>query len=275
MTFDCEFCSAVFSTKSNLMTHQKRAKKCLEIRNAFSENSFECNYCTKQYTSKQTLFLHLEKCPEKKAKELDESSDFYKKILEEKDSLIKEKTTLLRQSEKALKDKDKQIESLMNQLFVLQGRLGDIAEIGAKKETTTYKINNIVNQLVPYDLDKQKIRTIVNEKFTENHLYAKENGIVNFAFTNLLKDEEGNLKMTCTDTARKIFIYKDKDGNLYKDPNCVGFMETYIPAITHKSYSIISEKDDNEMLELSECIMNIEPSTISTKLASKLVPKPT
>jgi hypothetical protein len=255
-TFECEYCHSFFSTKYNLANHQQHTKKCLRIQNNSVADTFKCIKCCKIFTKKQNLSEHLKKC-NVNIGILHIESDKENAILKTK-----------------LKEKEKENEELKQQIKELQSRLGDIAEIGAKKNTNVYRVNaNIVNQLIPYDLNREKINAIVDEKFTENHLYAKENGIANFAVNNLLQ-EDGILKLTCTDTARKLFMYKDKEGNLYKDPNASGFLETYIPAVKRKSYEIISDKDGEDVVELTECVMTIEPSTLSTKLANKLIPKP-
>jgi hypothetical protein len=250
----CEYCNSCFTTKSNLTAHQKNAKKCILIQKEKKETNFVCINCNEKFISEQKLSKHVSKCTNFIAIE-------YQKLKTEYVSLQKEK--------------EKEIIELKQQIRDLQDKLSNIAEIGAKKTTTTnYRINaNIISQLSPYDLDKEKIKTIVNEKFTENHLYAKENGIANFAVYNLLKDDDG-YKMTCTDTARKTFMYKDDNGNIYKDPNAIDFLEKYIPAVKKKSYEIISDKDGDDMIELSECITNIDESIISSKLANKLVFKP-
>jgi regulator of replication initiation timing len=278
MSFICEFCNSSFISKSNLYTHQKRAKKCLVIQTKnipeFStQNLFVCNKCNKNFTSKQNLNDHVIRCSYKMEllyKDLEKKYDMLEKI-----------------SKLQIKEKEKQINYMTDennrlklQITDLQERLANIAEIGANKNTNTtntYKVNNnnnnIIN-LVPYDLDKNIITSIVDEKFNENYLYAKENGIANFALNNLLKDEDGNFKMTCTDQSRKIFVYKDKNGNLYKDINANIFLENYMPAVKKKSSEIISDKEGDEMLELTECMMCIYTPNITHKLAGKLLAQP-
>jgi hypothetical protein len=273
MSFVCEFCSASFTTKSNLSTHQKRTKKCLLLQNKNVSNEFECIKCHKVFTSNYSLEKHIEKCNVEIYTEYNLLRLQNEKLMLTISSLKQES----KQKDKRIKDlelsKNNEIVELKQQIEKLQSRLGDIAEIGAKKATTNYRVNNIVNQLIPYDLSQEKIKMIVNEKFTENHLYAKENGIANFAVHNLLTDDEG-YKMTCTDMARKLFIYKDEKGNIYKDPNASSFLQTYIPAVKKKSYEIISDKDGDDMIELSECITSMDESIVTLKLANKLIPKP-
>ena len=251
----CEFCNSSFSSKSNLVAHKKRAKKCLKIQKKEVPEDFSCEKCEKIFTSKHGLNEHRIKC----------NTELWEKYvnLENKYEIAK----------KVIDEKNIQIKSLQEQIKQLQSKIVDIAIIGAKKDTTknTYRVNNnIIQNLVPYDLNKEKIHTIVDEKFTENYLYGRENGIANFAVSNLLKDEEQKLKMLCTDTARKIFVYKDSEGNLYKDVCADKFLENYLPAVKEKSHKIILNKEGDEMVELTECVMNIEHITVSNKLAGKL-----
>jgi hypothetical protein len=267
--FLCEFCDSSFSTKSNLRFHQKQAKKCLLLQNKTISNEFRCNICDKIFTTRQSLKEHVQKCSINISDyiELKKNNDIlvltvknFKKELSGKDKQIKD-------LQDKLSEKDKQIKDL-------QDKLGNIAEIGAKKHTTTTNnYTHITNNLIPYDLNREKIYAIVNDEFTENHLYGREISVANFAINNLLTNDEGMMKMTCTDTSRKVFYYKDNDGKIYKDYNANEFLDNYIPAVKQKSYQLISNKDGNELVELANCISSIEPSAISTRLASKLAPK--
>jgi hypothetical protein len=255
----CEFCNTSFSTKYNLEIHKKRAKKCLLIQNQKTiqseiiKDNFSCSCCNKIFTTNQYKNEHEKKCINKTT----------------------QKYLLL--------TKEKEIQELKEQVKDLQNKLASIAELEKKKPTTTttkntnvFRINtNIINQLAPYDLDKDKIRAIVNEKFTEEHLYDQETGIANFAVKNILTNDDGQLKMVCTDISRKIVSYKDTDGNIYKEPNANTFMETYIPSINTKSYQLISSKNDDDMVALAKCFGSIDNATIVSKLVSKLVPNPT
>ena len=48
---ECEFCKNVFSTKTNLNNHQKRAKYCLKLRGLNnSETNHKCDSCGKCFS---------------------------------------------------------------------------------------------------------------------------------------------------------------------------------------------------------------------------------
>jgi hypothetical protein len=60
MSFKCETCNKVFSTKQNLENHIKRKNKCsLETTQRLENKIFECQYCKSRFTQKQNLKRHL------------------------------------------------------------------------------------------------------------------------------------------------------------------------------------------------------------------------
>ena len=66
---ECEYCQKVFSTKSNLSSHQKSAKYCLELQGEHKEEKkFTCEYCNKVLTQQKSLDVHIISCKEKKKK---------------------------------------------------------------------------------------------------------------------------------------------------------------------------------------------------------------
>ena len=56
----CQYCEKIFSTKSNLYTHQKTAKFCLNKRNIINEN-YKCD-CKKKFTTKIAFDRHKKIC---------------------------------------------------------------------------------------------------------------------------------------------------------------------------------------------------------------------
>ena len=69
----CEYCKKDYTTKGNLVKHQRTAKYCLEIQEKIhGENSdkielrtFNCEYCTKKFSQKSHLSRHIPLCIEK------------------------------------------------------------------------------------------------------------------------------------------------------------------------------------------------------------------
>ena len=67
MEYKCEFCGKTFSTKSNLNTHVKTAKKCIKSREKqiITGKIYSCEYCLKVFTRTNCLQNHLKICLEK------------------------------------------------------------------------------------------------------------------------------------------------------------------------------------------------------------------
>lgn len=67
MEYKCEFCCKTFSTKSNLNTHVKTAKRCIKTRDKqiTPDEFYSCDYCRKIFTRNDYLQNHLKICLEK------------------------------------------------------------------------------------------------------------------------------------------------------------------------------------------------------------------
>lgn len=64
----CEFCQHTFSSKTNLVYHQKNAKFCLKKRNLYCEPKcqkkveYSCNFCNRAFVYKKIYENHVAKC---------------------------------------------------------------------------------------------------------------------------------------------------------------------------------------------------------------------
>jgi len=119
---DCEFCKKTFSSKSNLLYHQKSVKYCLEIQGK-DNKIMECEYCTKNFTMKHVLNEHYYSCKEKLKKDYGKEYENENKKLKEK---LDEKETLIA---KLKQDKDAAIAKLEEKIDSLQKAIIDIASI--------------------------------------------------------------------------------------------------------------------------------------------------
>jgi len=61
MSFECNFCGGMFSSKYNLGTHQETAKYCLTARELTSTGC-ACENCGKEFSTKSNLKYHSQKC---------------------------------------------------------------------------------------------------------------------------------------------------------------------------------------------------------------------
>jgi len=260
----CQYCNKEFANNQNLSKHVcltktvylenelKKSNEQLEVKNTqitdLEIENRELKKSNEQLEVKNTQITDLE-IENKELKIKLEKNSNNSEYLENE---IKCLNLTINEQKTQIEFLKEQLTKSQEQLTKSQDQINKIAEIGVKKETTrnTYKINQkILNQLVPYDITPEKIDRIVQEKFTDGHLIQGKQGIVNIAAKNILKDEQGNKKLVCTDVARRTFVGKDEKGNEFKDHSCVNFMSSYIPSIEKKSFEILNEYEENEELD--------------------------
>ena len=196
----CEYCNNVFKTLKIMNKHQKTAKFCLtkQKKQIICESCNNISFCENDFENHQNNCIVFLKS---KIKELnDENKDiiyyqneteFYKKQLVEKDNQIKH----------------------------LQDQIVSITNTAVSKPTTTTNINNKILNMSVLNLDNENVKSIINDKYNLDVISEGQKGIAKFAANFLLKDSDGNLNYVCTDPSRKIFKYKNNDGELEKDIN--------------------------------------------------------
>ena len=219
-TYKCEYCNNVFKSMRTIKYHQKTAKFCLVKQKkqiiceccgtlSFSRNDFE------NHQNNCISFLKNEiKVLEEKIKDLqDENKDivYYQNKIEFREKQFDDKENYY---EKQLVEKDNQIKHLQEQIV-------SITKTAVSKPTTTNNnnINNKILNMSVLNLDNENVKSIINDKYNLDVISEGQKGVAKFATNFLLKDSDGNLNYVCTDPSRKIFKYKNHDGELEKDIN--------------------------------------------------------
>ena len=162
---ECEFCKKEFSTKTNLSTHQKTAKYCLELQGKENEK-FKCEFCIKLFTSNKRLSDHHQICKDKIKKESKENESKY---IEENKRLKNEIKKMERQTKDKLEEKDKQtkekVEEKDKQIWELKSKLEKFenAVIAAASEPKTKTTTNVV---VNKDENKTEIPIPLHEQMS-------------------------------------------------------------------------------------------------------------
>ena len=257
---ECLFCKKNLSSKYNLSYHQKTNKKCLSIQEVENNNIIEvklstCDFCNKSFTS-QNLKVHLSICKIKtehdNKKKLEEENE--KKIVELKkenekkiDELKKEYEKKLKKQKKLLQIKDIEICKLQKELEVKDEIYDDehktIKTIALQPRNNTNNNNN-TNIIGNLNLDDtEKIKNVIETNFTADDILDGQKGLANFAVRNILKDEHGNLLYACTDSSRKMFKFRNLDGQIIKDVNTQKLTDAFvlsdIKGITNSSFLLI------------------------------------
>jgi hypothetical protein len=226
MTFQCEYCKNIFSSKGNLETHQKKALYCVEKRGMTITDKFSCDECKKEFTEKRCLQKHLEKC--NITKKYQDSIDL---ITKQADEIV----DLKKQSKYYLE----LIKELKLQNSVLIANLKDVAVQGVKKSTTTNNIVNIEN------LTDEWLKTS-SKNLTLEHIQRGPQGYAEFACQHSLKD-----RVKCVDFARRILQYKEDDG-LVRDKKGKKLSKKFFESIETQNNELIRDAMSNIREEMDD-----------------------
>ena len=230
----CQYCEKLFSTISNLNTHQKTAKYCMNIRNNIIIEEYKC-YCEKKFNCKKNYTRHKKTC---------NFYDIVNPYIEENIKLNNENIHYLKQLNNQNKEYLKQLENKDEHIKQLELQLTNIALAGVTKVSTINNINNsnkILN-IGCLDLNStEKIKTILDDKFDHNYIIDGQKGVAQFVVDHYLKDDDGKLKYVCTDPSRQIFKYKDDLGDIQKDVKAKKLTKTLIDGGLKEKNNIISE----------------------------------
>jgi hypothetical protein len=279
----CEFCNQTLTTVGNLNYHKKSNKKCLKIQNSDKElesNIFvKCNYGCDILFTKYTLQTHLKTCKNKKLKEEREKDN----IIQEMDNMLQDKDDILHDKDKMiediLKNKDNTIFEQNNKIFEQNNKIGELEKentflrdriIKLEAENNIYiKDHEVIQKLAiqpkttntnnndnrikinnNFFDNPEKIKQMINEKLTKDYISDGQKGVAQFAYNNLLKDDEGNINYICSDPSRHIFKFQNREGNIEKDIKANKITNMLIDAgITNKTLTVApslwTEEDGN------------------------------
>ena len=251
---ECQFCKNSLNNKYSLSYHQKTNKKCLSIQEKENNDDVvevklnSCKFCNKVF-SVQNLKTHLLTCKRKKQFESEEElkKENEKKIVELKKEYEKKLKKQKREYEKLLQIKDIEICKLQKELEVKDEIYDDehktIKTIALQPRNNTNNNNN-TNIIGNLNLDDtEKIKNVIETNFTADDILDGQKGLANFAVRNILKDEHGNLLYACTDSSRKMFKFRNLDGQIIKDVNTQKLTDAFvlsdIKGITNSSFLLI------------------------------------
>ena len=206
----CEFCKKEFSTKYNLINHQKNTKYCLEKQGKTLIDKNKCKHCLKLFTTEQSLRIHIEKCKVKS-----NEKDITKLELKIKNLENELKHSII--TNKQLSERNKELEE----------KLFSILEKAVNKPTTTNTTNNYIEKLEiisPEHLNEQSVN------LTMDHLKQGALGYSSFFLEHSLKD-----RVVCTDFSRRKLKYKDENGEVITDPDMTSLSKLLFKSIKDRN----------------------------------------
>jgi hypothetical protein len=262
MEFKCEFCDKNFSNKSNLKSHQIKAKYCLKLQQINPDNLFKCSVCEKSFNVKSSCDRHQEICISNPIKLTNEIEELKKTILEQKDQALKNALDQIK------------IYQEQNEKLLMQA-------VSTPKIKNTYNTVNI-EHFTPMT---QKHLDDNVKNLTLEHINKGPRGYAEYMLNYPCKDS-----LVVTDIARMIFKYKDDNGNLCVDiearnlinkisksidPHNRGLITKAIADInSNKRIDVLEQlKRISELAEYSNGIglMDGTPSDFSRKLGRELM----
>jgi hypothetical protein len=265
MTHECDFCGQIFSAKSSLVYHQRKAKYCLEKR-GISGTEFVCSFCDKNLTEKRLLQAHEEKCQTVSKINLRSLNKELETKLRDTETKLRHVEQQVLFTEKIVKDRDYTIRKQSKQIARLQDKLRDIAMAGVKKHSVTNK--QIVNNLLMITDDHLKEQA---KLLTIDHIKQGAIGYADFA-CQALKD-----RILCVDYARRKIKYRNPEGQMVIDPEMGTLTKKLFQALDEHNSSLIQqyknelrdaivtkyneagdEMTDLETLELDEVVDQID-----------------
>ena len=173
---ECEFCKNVFSTKTNLNNHQKRAKYCLKLRGLdTTQTEHICDSCGKSFSGAYELKRHIGIC-----KNNDSLKKANKKIknLEEEVIKLREKVSILQEDKKNLQDRYDNLS-----LTAVSGNFEDQTTIEINEDDLLSDSDFIIEETDNEEEDKQLPPLEVGKGYSIEH--REEDGYINV--TNLCK----------------------------------------------------------------------------------------
>jgi hypothetical protein len=256
--YKCEFCSKEFTTRTNLNTHQKTAKYCLE-KQGIVLNNFICEYCNKPF-SKQRLNEHVLLCKKKKDKY---TEDIMKQFEECKLKLL--------ERDAQIAEKERQIRELREMLDMANNTIAEIAKQPKinNNNTTNIKgnqtIKNILSDYKTYDeqTDYERILSIAKDADMEKYFWRGQKGLAQFCVEHIAKTQDGKMIICCTDPSRGRFKHVNDKNELCEDIDARSFTSKIsepIKEVVEEVHNNIQKGIDDKLTD-EEC----DPNFLSSK----------
>jgi hypothetical protein len=178
---------------------------------------------------------------------------------------LKENLSKINNENQKLKDYTIELETEIRLLREQNERSTSTVEEIAKQPRVTSTTNNNQKVLIntPMDMSSQTLNQVIQDGFSDEYLTQGQKGVARFAVENILKDEQGKLKYICTDAARQIFQYKNKDGSIQRDVRAVkltkALLEAEIKQTSHKiAWDKMEDAGDEVFMAYTNYYQNIQ-----------------
>ena len=217
---ECDFCKRTFSSKSNLLNHQKTTKYCIEMQGK-QPTYFECEYCNKKFTSHQNQIEHACKEREKEnnnkqQKEFENNiKTKYELKIQELEYLISNRDERIKGFESIINEKNEYIAKLEVRLDKFETTVVNLA--AEPKTTTTKTTNNVVVNNNTLNLSQEHVTKVLDEHFTKEVAAGGQKGLAKMVREKMLTGPDGKPTYVCVDSSRQTFEFTNNDGDVERD----------------------------------------------------------
>lgn len=223
--FTCEYCKKEFTTKGNVVAHQKSTKYCLELQGKNLSDDFQCKDCLKKFTTQTNLNDHILICKKKLKKDNEEKEKTVKAFHEIETYQLKEQHK-------------KEVEILRDIISKLETRIEQydkrMYEMASRPSSNTNNNNNktvVINTNLP--LTNEVLRQCATTFTIDN---ARTIGGITRHLTSSLEDH-----ITCTDPSRNIFKYTNENDEEIVDQDLDNLIPQYLTAVKDRNNFLYDE----------------------------------
>lgn len=277
---ECEFCKKTFSTKPNLLRHQRTANYCIELQGK-SPLKNVCDYCNNSFTEKSSLNRHLLNCKVKRDDDVRKritkiKAKYEKRILELQEGYqteIKLKSSEIENLKKVIEDRNEEITELRIKCGSshANGKVEVYDKVCTKvlEKPTVNNTNNTMNihpKLVNlpitniHPLTEDYVKdSVSNGGYTFEQYLKGENGLVDFIYSiTMCEDNDGNIERNyvCTDPSRDSY-HRLVDTKEWQKDKGGKFVDVILDTI--------SDKADSYHMKLLDERMNTSQTTSSER----------
>lgn len=261
----CNFCSKQFTTKVNLLQHQRTVKSCLILQGKQQEETtVECINC-KKVLSLKYYKQHKIKCDlllneKKKHEENIEKTKLYSQVQEKYKNLEKENKKLKSLIEKYntdLKERDLSIEKFKSDIIYLEKENGKLKSLNELLEKQNEKLQSISTSVTMKLAEKVNTVNTVNNKTVVINTSQLTNDVLRQCATTFTIDNAYNIDgitkhltssleehIICTDPSRNVFKYTNEKDEEIVDKDLDILLPQYLTALKDRNNFLYKEVYD-------------------------------
>lgn len=244
---ECVHCKKIYSSKPNLVNHQKTARFCLKIQGKEIEEKFKCELCNDVFNNNKYYVQHCKICSSSpialnllnKIKMLEDGT----RIMEEEHNLkVEFKDKQILTYEITLESKREEILNLKREINKLNKRFDNIVS----KPSTVVQHHHVDNSVNNFNCNVITLQTCqgYTNFLTNEHIEAGAAGIAKYALEYPLKNG-----YTVTDPDRKIIKYNN--GQEIVQTSVVPLRQIICESISDKHHELRQNKARSEYAKIS------------------------